>query len=913
MYANALQSNTKLSEEEIKKLLENGAKYANENGLNLGQGLAKNQAVDQDMILYATIKQNGKNIMAPMLYLSKETIGNNEIKSNLTGKTGVDINTQSFNSLLGGIASEGQININAGNEINLQSSNLNAQNINLSANNVNIDTVLGIDEKGSYNSIKKGEIKANNVVNIDSVNDLNIKNSDISTSANDSKIVLISQKGDVNIKNDYSKSSSFEQINTDSQKSNTTTSIDGVLSTNIKGANVGIVSNQDVNIIASNINADSKIDINANNVNIKDAHELSKTKTDGVYLKPVEISYESANLETSKSISSTLNSKGDININTNGNIAITGSTLQADKSANLNRENKISSSSHSSTSSIAGYKQSSVNTDTSLVSSSQIQSDILNLNAQKNVSIKGSELNGGEIDIKADKVYFIAAQNKTHTESDSIAIGVFANANLELTGNGVAVNYSFVQDKANANTTNSSNSITQGGVRSDLLGTAEAGLEFSKTEKISDELSHVSNTIKGSNININANNALDIGGANFEANKDINLRAGEIVSTKYEDTKTQSSTGFGLYIKERIEATSPIASAINQSAQNAAAKNENLGVNYGIVASQALANTANIFSNNLINTTSNQTLGFKFNQDKSQSSSENISKINAGDNLNLESTKGSIVLNGVEAKANSINIEAKDNVILNAAKSKNSSSSSSLEIAATNKQTAGYHAVDGGTVGEGIEGFASASYSKSNETQFTNANLNANNININTGKDFTLNGANVKASNDAILNVGGNLEVNSLADSLNSQKYSALLNASGTGGLSSNHLVTGSVSGTLGIGYAKTDKTTVTTQSGISAGNEINGHVNGNLNLQGGILNSDNQKGNLLVDGKVTNSEVSVYEKSDVATIRLSGGTNQSFGGVVDIDDHIDKTGSVNSAANININNNKNHGISTDT
>lgn len=57
----------------------------------------------------------------------------------------------------------------------------------------------------------------------------------------------------------------------------------------------------------------------------------------------------------------------------------------------------------------------------------------------------------------------------------------------------------------------------------------------------------------------------------------------------------------------------------------------------------------------------------------------------------------------MEAKANSINIEAKDNVILNAAKSKNSSSSSSLEIAATNKQTAGYHAVDGGTVGEALK------------------------------------------------------------------------------------------------------------------------------------------------------------------------------------------------------------------
>lgn len=920
MYANALQSNIMLSKEEIKKLLENGAEYANANGLNLGQGLTKNKAIDKDMILYVLIKQSGKNVMAPMLYLSEETIANSQINSNLAGKSSVNINAETFNSLLSGVTSEGKISITADNKINLHSSNLNGESVNLNANNVNIDTVLGIDEKGSYSSIKKGEIKGNSAVSIDSVNDLNIKNSDILTSANDSKIALESQNGNVNITNDYSKSSSFEQVNTDKQKSNIVTTTEGVLNANINGANVEITSNKDVNIVGSNINTDSKIDINANNVNIKDAHELSKVEANGVYLKPVEISYESANLETSKSIGSTLNSKGDININTNSNIVITGSTLQADKSANLNGENitiengenKISSSSHSSTSSIAGYRQGTVNTESSLVSSSKIQSDNLNLNAQRNASIKGSELSGSEIDIKADKVDFITAQNKTHTESDSFAFGIFASANLELTGNGVALNYSFVQDKANANTTNSSNSITQDGVRSDLLGTAEAGLEFSKTEKISDELSHVSNTIKGSNININVNNALDIGGANFEANKDINLRAGEITSTKYEDIKTQNSTGFGLYIKERIEATSPLASAINQLTQNAAAENQHLGLNYGIVASQAIANTANILSNNLISTTSNQTLGFKFNQNKNENFSENISKINAGGNLNLESTKGNIVLNGVEAKGDRINIDAKGDTILNAAKSKNSSSDTSLEIAATNKQTAGYHAVDGGTVGEGIEGFASASHSKTNETKFTNTNLDANNININIGKDFTLNGANVKVSNDAILNIGGNLEVNSLTDNLNSQKYSALLNASGTAGLSSNHVVTGSIAGTLGIGYNRTDKATVATQSGISAANEISGNVNGDLNLKGGILKSDSQKGNLTINGQVTNSEVSIHEKSDGATIRLSGGTNKSFGGVIDIGDHIDKIGSVNSAANININN-KNHSINTNT
>ncbi|HEB9320079.1 TPA: hemagglutinin repeat-containing protein [Campylobacter coli] len=916
MYANALQSNAKLSKEEIKRLLKNGAEYANANGLNLGQGLIKNKAVDKDMILYVLIKQNGKNVMAPMLYLSEETIANNQINSNLAGKSSVNINAETFNSLLGGVTSDGKISITADNKINLHSSSLNGESVNLNANNVNIDTVLGIDEKGSYSSIKKGEIKGNSAVSIDSVNDLNIKNSDISTSANDSKIALESQNGNVNITNDYSKSSSFEQVNTDKQKSNIATTTEGVLNANINGANVEITSNKDVNIIGSNINADSKIDINANNVNIKDAHENSKVETNSIYLSPVELTYKNTDLEISKSIGSTLNSKGDININTNSNIAITGSTLQADKSANLNGnnitiengENKISSSSHSSTSSIAGYRQSSANTESSLASSSKIQSDNLNLNAQKNVSIKGSELSGNEIDIKADKVDFAAGENKTHTESDSIAFGVFANANLELAGNGLVLDYNFAQDKTSITTTKDSN----GRSGSDSLGSGEIGLEISKNRTVSDELSHASNTIKGANININANNTLDIGGANFEADKDINLKAGDIASSKYEDVKTENSTGFSLYAKEVIEAGSPIASVINQSVQNAAAEKQNLGINYGIVASQVLANAGNLFTSNLISADSKQTVGLKFNHDKSENSSENISKMNAGGNLNLESTKGNIVLNGVEAKGDRININAKGDVVLNAAKSKNSSSDTSLEIAASNKQIAGYHLIDGGTVSGGVEGYASASHSKTNETKFTNTNLDANNININTGKDFALNGANVKASNDATLNIGGNLEVNSLADSLNSQKYSALLDASGTGGLSSNHVVTGSLSGTLGIGYGKTDKATVATQSGISAGNEISGNVNGDLNLKGGILNSDSQKGNLTVNGQVTNSEVSIHEKSDGATVRFSGGADKSFAAVVDIDDHISKEGGVNSAVNIGINN-KDYGISKDT
>lgn len=130
-----------MSKEEIKRLLKNGAEYANANGLNLGQGLIKNKAVDKDMILYVFIKQNDKNVMAPMLYLSEETIANNQINSNLAGKSSVNINTETFNSLLDGVTSDGKFSITADNKINLHSSSLNGESVNLKANNVNIDTV----------------------------------------------------------------------------------------------------------------------------------------------------------------------------------------------------------------------------------------------------------------------------------------------------------------------------------------------------------------------------------------------------------------------------------------------------------------------------------------------------------------------------------------------------------------------------------------------------------------------------------------------------------------------------------------------------------------------------------------------------------------------------------------------------
>ncbi len=43
------------------------------------------------------------------------------------------------------------------------------------------------------------------------------------------------------------------------------------------------------------------------------------------------------------------------------------------------------------------------------------------------------------------------------------------------------------------------------------------------------------------------------------------------------------------------------------------------------------------------------------------------------------------------------------------------------------------------------------------------------------------------------------------------------------------------------------------------------------------------------MQGKVLESDVETYEKSDGATVRINGGTNTSFGAIVDIEDHINK------------------------
>ncbi|EOI8864738.1 hemagglutinin repeat-containing protein [Campylobacter jejuni] len=901
-----------LSDEDIKRLLENGVKYANGHGLKLGQGLGKNQTTD-DMILFEKVDRDGKTVFVPKFYFSHKTLEANKGGVNIVGKNGVDINTDKFDSSLGNIASEGTVNINVNDKMNLHSSSVSGKNVNIQGNEVNIDTLLGVDEKGSHSSINKGQISGKDTIVISANQDVNVKNSNVVADSENSKITLHSKDGNINISNDYANSSSFKNTNTDVENTNALQTTDKVLSSNFKAGNIDIMSNKDINIVGSNVDANHEINIKGNDVNIKDAHEKSNVTFDGIRYGTASISYEKGNSEITKSIGSNLNSKGDIKIDAKNNINVVGSNVKAENSVNLNGENinikngenKISSSLDSSTLSALGYRYDSVSSDSSLASSSNVEAGNLNLHAKNKATITGSHLDGKDINIHANEVDFVAAKNQNHMQSNSSAIGFFGDANIGLGGHEVVAKYSFTDQISGAGQTYDGN--FRG---SSTLGSSEIGIEFAKTQKTEDESSYLSSSVKGTNINIEADDTLDIGGGNFEADKDINLKGGEIKSTKYENTKTEDSTRFGIYSKEKLEAGGLAVSALNQGIGNLS---NDKGSNYVVPTVQALSNTLGVFHDNIAEASSGESIGFTFEKEHEQSSKENTTHVKAGGKLNIESTKGDIILNGTDAKADEINIKAKDNFITNAAKSSSSSSGVSFEMEMGNKRVAGYNVFDGGTAGGEIEFSAGGSRFKQDEAKYYNSNFDANNVKITTGKDTTLNGANIKASNNIDLNIDGDLNVNSLKDQFHSEQRSGSLGGSVGLDLSSNHVISGEFSGTIGIGYAKTDNQAVETQSGISAGNELNGRVNGDLSLEGGILNSDVKKGNLSLGGKVTGSNIDVHEKSDGANVALTVATEHVYKGNIDLNDHIDRTGKINSAMNININDKKDYDLSQNT
>lgn len=210
-----------VSAEDIQALIDNAAEISATLGLELGKALTQDQInnLEHDIVWYVEVEVNGQKVLAPQLYLGKNsriniaqnqgnggtstikvggdlvsdntsfdnTNGNIDAGGNIIIKSSGDINNNSSGGMGGGISSDKNIAVDAAGDVNMIGGSLKGDNVIVSGDNVNIESTLGVDEKGNQIISDKAGIEADNGIQIDAKNDVNIKGGSLTASGEEIK------------------------------------------------------------------------------------------------------------------------------------------------------------------------------------------------------------------------------------------------------------------------------------------------------------------------------------------------------------------------------------------------------------------------------------------------------------------------------------------------------------------------------------------------------------------------------------------------------------------------------------------------------------------------------------------------------------------------------------------------------
>ena len=270
----------------------------------------------------------------------------------------------------------------------------------------------------------------------------------------------------------------------------------------------------------------------------------------------------------------------------------------------------------------------------------------------------------------------------------------------------------------------------------------------------------------------------------------------------------------------------------------------------------------------------------------SQADTAKGSNVNAGGNVTIKATgdgqNSNLTVQGSDVKAGKVaTLQADNKVNLLATANTNSQTSSQNSSSAS----VGVGLSLGGA-SNGITLNASASKGKGSgngsETTYSNTHVAANQVDIKSGGDTTLQGATVKAST-VKAEVGGNLKVESLQDSAT---YAEKSSSVGVGvSLCIPPFCVGTSSGSVNAGKTKIDSNyaSVTEQSGIKAGDggfQVN--VQGNTDLKGGVISSTDKAvtegKNSLTTATLTTSDIENKSSIDAQSSGFSLRTDMMSG-----------------------------------
>ncbi|WP_269245861.1 hemagglutinin repeat-containing protein [Rhizobium sp. AG207R] len=377
--------------DQMKTLLDNGAAYAEANGLAFGQGLTPDQAANlkQSIVIYQAQTVNGVQVLAPVVYLSAADRAKAATSAGamIAGNT-VDLNSTNVNNS-GAVAAAGGLSVAAstikstgtfyaGGNLNLTASNgitLAAQTMTIGGQNV-INPSAGVSAGGNV------LLAANN-------SDLNLQGASVkaggSAQLSGNNVNLAAVKAD----NGGQQNATGARVNT--------------------GGNLAIAANNDVNIIGSSAKSGGNLSVAATNGAVNIVSTDVARRTDDGYTKTTSTDQQASQLSAGGNLQvnantgvlisgSDLSAKGDVGLTSNGDINIITSQNQSNSTFGKNSSSEVTH--NGSTITAGGDLAAKSNSDINVIGSTMDADGKLGIQAGKNVTI-AEATDSATLDVKS--------------------------------------------------------------------------------------------------------------------------------------------------------------------------------------------------------------------------------------------------------------------------------------------------------------------------------------------------------------------------------------------------------------------------------------------------------------------------------------------------------------------------------
>ncbi|GLI54981.1 hypothetical protein PM10SUCC1_04960 [Propionigenium maris DSM 9537] len=833
----------------MKYLLDNSVLASDELGLVVGEPLTEEQMknLDKDIVWYVKEEVDGVEVLVPRVYVSSNNVqtGGTALDSSSSGSAivgeVVEIKGDKFENIGSTVKGDSLVSIDAGDilnkygegsmgaivggDIQLKAEN-DIKNIGGSISgtgNVVLETVKGdvINESvverntkldGFIDEVKAvGSIGGKNVI-IDSGNDVIMKGGMVTATEKASITAENNVKFDtIKLESSIEKDTAHETF-----KEKSTIHLGSSVSA---GEGVGIKAGKDLDIIGSNVSTErGDVVLMGDKVNIsgvKNTFESDyKREKNGVFSSDKESIYTYSESLTGSTIDA---GEGSVKISSNKDLDILGSTIKGEGDENLLMS-----------------KEGDVNIGTIALEHKY---------ERKKKTWGFGDSDAGVSDTILGARESVLSEHDDKVSGEDTSTGHGGGKTGYWSSPGLNESAESLHGKGFSTGTH----LSEFGANGSATGTI---FQYTEIEESLDATTHERSSIEGGSITIKAKNDVNLESVKIDADNSVGIisEEGDVNSTYVQDEVNASAKQTNVRVGADVGYTVPlldIAEAAKGMADYSDSEYSSGGAWEIFARAVEMGGVLSKQDGTLVDTYANLGVSVSHSDTTTQSKTAIDSEISAKDIL-ISAENGKVDFKGMQ-------IEGTDSVFIKAEEFNMEASKSEYH----HKEDGYYVGVSagvGGTVGaeSGVEGSINASIdgsfvdSKTDSVTYNNSKINGGNVVLEIDNDATLKGANISGES-VTADIGGDLNIESVQDTLDHNLKSTDFNLSGSGSIGLDGY---GGNGSAGVthGQIVEEKEWVKEQSGITGGN-VNINVGGNTALKGGVIAAEDGNLNFATGG----------------------------------------------------------------